>query len=243
MTPVQPRVNILGVPVDVVTRDEAVARLVEWLGSAGQHHVATPNPEMLVEATKNPQLLQVLNRTALNLPDGTGLLWAARRAGTPLRERVTGVDAMTRLCLTNAGKVFLLGAIPGVAEHAAAKLLEANPQLTIVGTFAGSPKPEHEEEILRMINASGATLLFVAYGAPKQELWIDRNLSKMPGVRVAMGVGGAFDFVSGLRKRAPDWMQKAGLEWLWRLLQEPHRLRRILVATMMFPRLVSRASR
>ncbi len=234
----QPRVSILGVPVDAVTRSEAVSRIGDMLRSNTQHHVATPNPEMLVEASKNKQLFAVLQQTALNVPDGTGLLWAARRAGTPLPQRVTGVDVMTDLCRANNGPVFLLGAIPGIAEHAADALRKSNPTLVIVGTFAGSPRPEHEQEIISMVNASGATLLFVAYGAPKQELWIARNLARMPSVRVAMGVGGAFDFLSGVRKRAPSWMQQWGLEWAWRLLQEPHRLGRILVATVVFPRKV-----
>lgn len=243
MTLMEQRVSILGVPVDAVTRSRSVARIGEMLASDGQYQVATPNPEMLVEASKNPALLQVLQRTALNLPDGTGLLWAARRAGTTLPERVTGVDVMTELCRTNVGPVFLLGAFPGIAEYAAAALLANTPQLKIVGMFAGSPKPEHEDEIIGMINTSGARLLFVAYGAPKQELWIDRNLSKLPGVRVAMGVGGAFDFLAGRRKRAPAWMQRGGVEWVWRLLQEPHRIGRILTATLVFPWLVLRSPR
>ncbi len=234
----QPRVSILGVPVDAVTRREAVSCIGNMLRSNTQHHVATPNPEMLVEASKNKQLFAVLQQTALNVPDGTGLLWAARRAGTPLPQRVTGVDVMTDVCCANNGPVFLLGAIPGIAEHAADALKKKNPALVIAGTFAGSPKPEQEQEIIDMVNASGATLLFVAYGAPKQELWIARNLARMPSVRVAMGVGGAFDFLSGLRKRAPTWMQQWGVEWVWRLLQEPHRLGRILVATVVFPRKV-----
>jgi N-acetylglucosaminyldiphosphoundecaprenol N-acetyl-beta-D-mannosaminyltransferase len=135
----QPRVSILGVPVDAVTRSEAVSRIGDMLRSNTQHHVATPNPEMLVEASKNKQLFAVLQQTALNVPDGTGLLWAARRVGTPLPQRVTGVDVMTDVCCANNGPVFLLGAIPGIAEHAADALKKKNPALVIAGTFAGFP--------------------------------------------------------------------------------------------------------
>ncbi len=237
------RVSILGVPVDNVTRAGAADLIASMLTGAGQHHVATPNPEMIVEAARNPEFKALLNRTSLNMPDGTGLLWAARRQGTPLRERVTGTDVMMDVCARVGGPVFLLGAMPGIAEYAAHALQTRNPALVIAGTFAGSPKPEHDDKIVTMINASGAPLLFVAYGAPKQELWIARNLSRMPGVRVAMGVGGAFDFLSGRRKRAPEFLRNSGLEWLFRLWQEPHRLGRIITATVTFPRMVVRASK
>lgn len=236
------RISILGVPVDRVTRAQAADMIRGWLAS-GQRQVATPNPEMLVEAARNPELTQVLQHTALNIPDGVGLLWAAERAGTPLAERVTGVDVMTDVCTSCDGPVFLLGAWGDTAARAAAALQRMHPGLAVAGTYAGSPSPEEEQGIVGRINASGARLLFVAYGAPRQELWISRNLPKMPGVRVAMGVGGAFDFLAGKRRRAPVLLQKLGVEWLWRLIQEPLRLRRILTATVTFPRLVAASLR
>lgn len=159
--------------------------------------------------------------------------------------RITGTDTLLHLCSTDSRicppeRIFLLGAAPGVAERAAEKLKENN-HLLEVGTFSGSPKPEDEEEIIEKINAFSPTLLFVAFGAPAQELWIARNLPKLNTVKVAMGVGGAFDFISGKRKRAPKWMQKMGCEWLWRLVLEPRRFKRIWNAVIVFPWMVRKS--
>ena len=237
------RIVILGVPIDACTQRDVLEKMAAFFRSATQHHIATPNPEMLVEAQKNEEFKRVLNNTDLNIPDGVGLLWAAKKQGTPLPERITGIDMLQNLCSGEARvsppeRVFLLGAKEGVAEKAAGILTKKNPHLQIVGTHAGSPREEDEEEMTRVINEASPTLLFVAYGAPKQDLWIARNLSKMPSVKVAMGVGGAFDFIAGVQKRAPKWMQKAGLEWLWRLMREPRRAKRIWNAVVVFPLLV-----
>ena len=228
--------TILGVPIDSVTHAEAIARTREMARSDCQHHIMTPNPEMLVEAQKNPVFLTLLQRTDLNIPDGAGLLWAARRLGSVLPERVTGVDLVRSLCaLPDVQPVFFLGAAENVAALAAKRLQETSPALVIAGTYAGTPHENDEAEILRRINASGARTLFVAYGSPAQDLWIDRVLSQLPSVRIAMGVGGAFDFIAGTKKRAPLFLQHLGLEWLWRLFQEPRRLPRILRAVVVFP--------
>ncbi len=239
------RITLLGVPLDPLTREEAVRRIRELLQSDTQHHVATPNSEMLVEAARNPAFKSVLNRTSLNLPDSAGLLWAANRAKQRLPQRVTGVDTVIDLCkeLNDATPVFLLGAAPGIAEQAAQRLQAMNPRLQIAGTFSGSPKAEDAEAIVQRINASHARLLLVAYGAPAQDLWIAHHLPRMPSVRVAMGIGGTFDFLAGTKKRAPQFLQTLSLEWLWRLLMEPSRLPRILRATVVFPWKVFRGSR
>ncbi len=191
---------------------------------------------MLVEATKNPEFLRIMQGTALNLPDSTGVVWAARRQGTPLKERVPGVDAVRVFlgALTPEYEVFFLGAAPGVAEAAAAQLSAQFPHLRIIGTFAGSPKEEDAPGIIQRINTSGAKILLVAYGAPKQDLWIHKHLKDLPQVKIAMGVGGTFDFFSGLRKRAPLFLRKLGLEWLWRLILEPRRFKRIFTAVVVF---------
>lgn len=233
-------VTILGVRIDPPTRAEAVERLLGYLRGTEQRHVMTPNSEMLVEARRNPDFRALLNRADLNIPDSTGLLWAARVTGQRLPERVTGVDTVTDLCarLADEQPVFFLGAEEGVAEKAAAELKRRNPRLRIAGTYAGSPRPEDAAEIIGLINASGARLLLVAYGAPKQDEWIDRHLKDLPSVRVAMGVGGTFDFLAGVQVRAPEVFQRLGLEWGWRLLREPKRLPRILRATVVFPLLV-----
>ncbi|MFA4890848.1 MAG: WecB/TagA/CpsF family glycosyltransferase [Candidatus Gracilibacteria bacterium] len=155
-----------------------------------------------------------------------------------LPERITGVDLMKKICrlaAENASKVFLLGAEEGIAELAAEKLAKRYPGLQIVGTYAGTPKIKHERTISELINAVKPDILFVAYGAPEQEKWISRNYKSIPSLKIAMGVGGAFDFISGVRRRAPVIMQKTGLEWLYRLCKQPSRIKRIVNATIMFP--------
>lgn len=211
------------------------------LADGAQHHVLTPNPEMLVAAQRNTDFRVVLQHSSLNVPDGFGLILASRFLGTPLPERVSGVDLLMKLCEDIDVPIFLLGAGAGVAERAASALCAKNPSLRIVGIYAGSPSSFDEEEILARINASGAQMLFVAYGAPLQDLWIVRNLKRIPTVNVAMGVGGAFDFLAGLRSRAPRFLQRIGLEWLWRLAQEPKRIGRIFTAVIVFPLLVLRS--
>lgn len=238
--------TILGVPVDPVTRQEAVKRLLSMIGKSQFHHVMTPNSEMLVEAAHNPAFHQLLNRTDLNIPDSSGMLWAARRTGQHLPERVTGVDTVTALCaeLPAHHPVFLLGAWEGTAAKAAAKLQSTNPRLTVAGTFSGSPNDEDADEIIKKINESEAQILFVAFGAPKQDLWIDKHRHQLKNIRLAMGVGGTFDFIAGVHKRAPKFFQNLGIEWLWRLIREPQRLPRILNAVVVFPLkvLVARSS-
>jgi len=235
-----PRIFLLGVPLDPVTRMEAVALIRGFLKEEAQRHVMTPNNEMLVEAFHNPPFWKILNETALNIPDSVGLLKLAHWTGQHLPERVTGVDTVTQLCgeLTEETPVFLLGAAPGVAERAAEKLMQSNPRLRIAGCTAGSPRNEDAPAILKAIRAAAPHLLLVAYGAPAQDLWIANNLKELPSVRVAIGVGGTFDFLAGTRKRAPLRIQMMGLEWLWRLIREPARIGRIWRAVAVFPVLV-----
>lgn len=239
------RVLLLGVPVDAVSHAEAVALIQGFLMEEKQRHVMTPNAEMLVEAAKDPGFLRVLNETALNIPDSIGLVWMAGLAGQRLPERVTGVDTVAALCaeLTEDASVFLLGAGAGIAQAAAEKLMERNPHLRIVGCCAGSPRPEDAPAIVAAIRAAAPRLLLVAYGAPAQDLWIAAHLKSLPSVRVAMGVGGTLDFLAGKAVRAPVWMRQIGLEWLWRLLREPRRFRRIWKAVVVFPVLVLRYGR
>jgi len=241
-----PRVDILGVPIDCVSREEAIKRMQGFLTSAGQHHVMAPNPEAIVEAQRNPEFRKVLQNAALNIPDGVGLVVAARVLGKKeLTERAIATDTFPAFC--DGGeqtfRLFLLGAAPGVAERAAFVLKKNYPDLRVVGTYAGSPRGEEEEEITERVNQSNATVLFVAYGAPHQDLWIARNLSKIPRVKVAMGVGGLFDFLAEDQKRAPRWMQKAGMEWSWRFARDPRRAKRICNAVVVFPWMVLTRSR
>jgi len=221
---------ILGVPVDNVTKEEALAKIEAFIEDGRPHQMVTLNPEFIMAAQNDAQFFQVLKEADLSLPDGVGLLWAARFLGMPLRERVAGVDTVRRIASLAAERgyrLFLLGAAEGVAEATAMRLEEENPGLKIAGTYAGSPDPKEEDKIVEMVRAARPHLLLVAYGAPQQDLWIHRNLGRL-GVPVAMGVGGAFDFISGKAKRAPGWMQRLGLEWFHRLLHEPWRWRRML---------------
>ena len=155
-----------------------------------------------------------------------------------IKERITGVDLMRKICKIAAEKgstIFLLGAGEGVAELTAQKLRKFYPEIKIVGTYAGTPKPKHYKKILKIINGTKPEILFVAYGAPAQEQWIYNNYKKIPSLKIAMGIGGSFDFISGVRKRAPVVMQKLGLEWLHRLCKQPSRIKRIINATVIFP--------
>jgi len=239
------RVFLLGVPIDAVMPDEAVLCLQRFLAEPAQRFVATPNNEMLVAAARDPAFRSLLKSAALNLPDSTGLLLAAGVTKQSLPARVTGVDTVQSLCaeLEGGHPLFLLGAAPGIAERAAKALQERNLHLVIAGTHAGSPKPEDAEEIIARINASGAHLLLVAYGAPRQEQWIAQYLHRMPSVRVAIGVGGALDFLSGAVPRAPALLRALGIEWLWRLALQPWRIGRIWNAVVVFPLLVARYGR
>ena len=223
-------VDILGVRVDNATAAETLEILSRFVTDGRPHQVVTVNAEFVMEAQRNPAFRVVLGEADLALPDGYGLLWASRMQGMPLRERVAGSDLLPLIAHLSAGRgyrLFLLGAAPGVAERTARILAKANPGLQIAGTFSGSPHPEHDDELVARILPTSPDMLFVAYGAPRQDLWIARNKHRL-GVPVCMGVGGSFDFVAGVRARAPRWMRERGLEWLYRLAREPKRWRRML---------------
>ncbi len=226
-----PNTQILGVRVHDVTLSETLDLVEQFVAEGGPHQIATVNPEFVMAAQDNAAFRNVLNRAALCVPDGIGLVWASRRVGgVPLRERVAGVELTERIAERAARegwRVFLLGAAPGVAEKTAAILQARYPGLIVAGTHAGSPSPEENDAIVEMIRNARADVLFVAYGAPAQDLWIARNLDRL-GVKVALGVGGAFDFISGVAKRAPRWVQQLGLEWLHRLIHQPWRIKRQL---------------
>jgi N-acetylglucosaminyldiphosphoundecaprenol N-acetyl-beta-D-mannosaminyltransferase len=223
-------ISILGIPVHDVTAEETLALIDQFVRRGAPHQLCTVNPEFIMTAQKDLDFQQILQHSALNLPDGIGVLWAARRLGHPLRERVAGSDLVGQIAdraQTTGWRIFLLGAVEGVAERAAKVLRERYPQTNIVGAYAGSPRPEDEADIAARIRSSTADILLVAYGAPKQDKWIARNIERT-GVAVALGIGGSLDFIVGTQKRAPRWMQRAGIEWLYRLVREPWRWRRQL---------------
>lgn len=224
------RLHILRLPVDAITYAGWLERIGEWVKSGQPHHVCTINPEFIMIAQRDANFANILRRADLCVPDGVGLLWAARYLGQPLPERVTGSDGVPIIAARAARegwKLFFLGAAPGVAERAAQILQEQHPGLQVVGTYAGSPAPAEEDALVERVNSSGAEILFVAYGAPEQDKWIARNLPRLT-VGMAMGVGGAFDFIAGVVPRAPVWMQRLGLEWAFRLVRQPWRFRRML---------------
>lgn len=226
-----PQIPILGIPVHAVTMDETLALIEHYMAEPRVHQIATVNPEFVMAAQADAAFRHALLTADLCLPDGIGLLYAARRRGQTLPERVPGSELVYRLAERAAEKgwpLFLLGAAPGVAEEAARLLSERYPGLPIAGTYAGSPAVEENDDIVRRINDGGAALLFVAYGAPQQDKWIERNRTNLTTVRVALGVGGSLDFITGRAVRAPQWAQDAGLEWLYRLYKEPWRWRRML---------------
>jgi N-acetylglucosaminyldiphosphoundecaprenol N-acetyl-beta-D-mannosaminyltransferase len=223
-------IHILGLPVDAITYPQWLDLIGEWIASNRIHHVCTINPEFIMIARRDINFHNILSRADLCVPDGVGLLWAARHLGKPLPERVTGSDGVPKIAERAAQmswKLYFLGAAPGVADQAAAILRQQHPTLQIVGIYGGSPAPDEEDSIVEKVNASGADILFVAYGAPEQDKWIARNLPRLQ-VKMAMGVGGSFDFVAGVVLRAPLWMRRYGIEWLYRLYLQPWRIRRML---------------
>lgn len=219
--------NILGVRVHALEINAVIARLDGYISSGQPHHLVTVNPEYLVQAQALPDFKTVLNQADLGVADGVGLVWAGRLLGYGSPSRVAGVDLIEHLAGARHYSLFLLGGEPGVADAAAAALTERHPGLVIAGTFVGSPSIDEEATIIDRVRAARPDVLLVAYGAPHQDLWIYRNLQAL-GVPLAAGVGGSFDFISGRVARAPEWMRRAGLEWLFRLITQPWRWRRML---------------
>jgi N-acetylglucosaminyldiphosphoundecaprenol N-acetyl-beta-D-mannosaminyltransferase len=223
-------IEILGVRVDDAIYEDLLAQVDAFVASGQPHQIVTLNAEMLVAAHDDPALARLLNAADLNVADSVGIMLAARLLGRPLQERVTGSDGIFRLaahCAQRRYRPFFLGAAPGVAALVAERLSAANPGLEVAGSDAGSPRIEDEEEIVAQVRSAAPDLLLVAYGVPAEEKWIARNRLRL-GVPAMIGVGGSFDFVAGVTRRAPAWMRRLGLEWLHRLVQEPWRWRRQL---------------
>ena len=224
------RVNILGVDVDAVTMAEAVDVVRRAMDTRAGVMVATANAEMLMRATHDEELRRILNASALVVPDGAGTVWAARHLGHAMPERVAGYDLAQELlrCAPAEGRrVYFFGAAPGVAEKAKAKAEQIYPGIEIVGVRNGFFSPADNAAIIAEIRAARPDLLLVALGVPKQEKWIAAHLAEID-VPVAIGVGGTLDVMAGVMKRAPHWMQKAKLEWLFRGLMQPKRAGRLL---------------
>ena len=210
--------------------DEALRRIEGFVDEGGPHLVATVNPEFVMRANDDKDFARVLDSADLCLPDGTGVVWAARRQGCRIDRPVAGSDMvplLAAMCARRGFPLFLLGAAPGVADELASRLRSEHPDLQVVA-HSGNPDPSEDAETLRLIHEHHTQVLLVAYGHPKQELWIDRLKNRL-GVAMAMGVGGTFDYLTGRVPRAPEWMRKAGLEWAFRLWKQPWRARRMAV--------------
>jgi len=225
------RPYLLGIPADPITFNQLLDHIEMWIQSNdGLHQICTINPEFTVIAQSDYDFFTLLQRSNLNVIDGWGAVMALRGRGISVPERVTGSDGVPMIAQRAAQqgwRLFLLGAAEGIADETAIILQNRYPDLQIAGTYSGSPHPDDADHIIQMINDSQADILFVAYGAPKQDLWIDRYRDRL-AVNVAMGIGGSFDFITGNVPRAPQWMRQSGLEWLYRLYLQPSRWRRML---------------
>ena len=222
------RVDVLGVGFDSMTVEEAVSHAQWVIQSGGGSFVVTPNPEIVWMARKDTALHSAINHAGLVLPDGIGIIIAARILGTPLEKgRVTGIDfteALLGKMAQSGGRVFLLGAKPGVAEEAARKLAEKHQGLAVVGALDGYFTDDGP--VIEQISLARPDLLLVCLGAPKQERWMASNAARS-GVPLCIGLGGALDVYAGRVKRAPPFICKIGLEWFYRLICEPRRIKRM----------------
>ena len=222
------RVDVLGVGFDRVPLAAAVERILRRVEAGERTFVITANPEFVMLARQDAAVAQIAREAHLVVADGSGVVAASRLLGDPL-PRVPGrllVDALVPHLAQRRTPIFFLGAAPGVAERAAAELRRRAPGLVVAGVHAGSAEPAQDAEAVARVRATTAQVLLVAYGMPKQEQWIARNLPALPGVHLAIGVGGVFDQLAGVQKVPPAALHAIGLEWLWRLAREPSRWRR-----------------
>lgn len=235
--------DILGVKIDDINLDQAVETVKSWLSKGGKHYIVTTNPELVVMAQKDPQLKKIINQADLSIPDGTGLKLSGDIVCT-----TSGIDLMEELIKLSSDYGFtvgFLGGKEGVAEKVAECLLKKYPKLKISSAESGGEvdnegnsieyavcsiegrKQKKANTLHTIYSIPHTDLLFVAFGQPKQEKWIYQNLAKIP-VKAAMGVGGSFDYLSGKVPRAPKWVRSLGLEWLFRLVIQPWRIKRQL---------------
>ncbi|MGI5891330.1 MAG: WecB/TagA/CpsF family glycosyltransferase [Bacillota bacterium] len=241
-------VKILGARVDNVDMLQTLCLVQEYIDqfskSEKNNYIVTLNAEIIYKAQEDAELLEIINKADLVTPDGTGVLWAARKLSEPLKERVTGIDLMVQICKQahhTGWRLYLFGGMPGIADTAAANIKQRFPDINIVGSRNGYFSPAEEDSIIEDIADKKPDVLFVALGAPKQEKWINCHRDRLKAA-VIIGVGGSFDVLSGNVKRAPLLWQKLHLEWLWRLLSDPRRIRRMMVLPK-FMLLVRRAKK
>jgi N-acetylglucosaminyldiphosphoundecaprenol N-acetyl-beta-D-mannosaminyltransferase len=226
---IQNTATVLGCRIDRVSMDEALRIAEGFVADGGVHQIVTADASMLVMAAEDGDLKGLINSSDLVVPDSTGVVWACKKVGAPTPERVAGVDLMEALCERAAARVwtaYFLGAAPGVAEEAAQKLEAKFPGFKVVGTHNGFLKPGDDEAIEEEIRSLKPQILFVAMGIPKQEKWIRQRMAGL-GVPISMGVGGSLDCHSGRVKRAPRVFQRFHIEWLYRLVSNPSKYKKV----------------
>ena len=224
------RVSVLDVMIDMVTMKEAVAMIEDFIVQRQPRLVATANAEMVMNANEDAELKEILAAADLVVPDGAGVVCAARHQGHPMQERVAGYDlaqALLAQAAVKGYKVYFFGGAPGIAEAATQVAGEKYPGLNVVGIRNGFFSPQDDSTIVEEIRSARPDILLAALGVPKQEKWLFAHMKELE-VPVSMGVGGSFDVMAGVVCRAPVWMQRAGLEWLYRLACQPQRFMRML---------------
>lgn len=222
------KIDVMGVGFDNLTKTEFIDRARQMLKTGEKGYVVTPNAEIVYEAVQDSSFRDLLNGAALVLPDGAGVVLGAKILGTPLKEKVAGIEfgeEICRLLAETGGKLYLLGSKPGIAEQAGEKLKKKYPGLTICGTADGYFKDE--EAVVAKINEAEPDVVFVCLGAPKQEKFIRNHFDEL-NATLYLGLGGSLDGYAGVAQRAPRWMINLSLEWLYRLLKEPKRLGRMM---------------
>ena len=238
------QIHILGIPIDKITMAGAMERIREFLRSDQHHLIITADASGIVQAGDDPEFKALFSTAALVTPDGAGLLWAAKRNGTPIEERVSGVDMVAKLCELSAKigtRIYFLGAGPGVAKLAAEKLTLKYPGCNIVGYRDGYFKPDQDLEIAEEVAETKPDVLLVAMGIPRQEKFIAKTAHIIQS-KVSMGIGGSFDVHSGNVKRAPLWVQKLHLEWLWRLMLNPKKIAKVKLLPIFVQRVLAEKS-
>lgn len=221
------KTDILGVGFDDLTPEEMLDAGAACLAAPGFHYAVTPNPEFILAGRRNPAFLAALNAADLSMPDGVGVVYAAKILGRPLKGRVPGIEfaqGMAARLARTGGRLYLLGSKPGVAEEAGRRILEQHPNIVLCGVHDGYF--QDSDPVAREVAQAQPDLLFVCLGAPKQEKWIAR-FGLLTGAKLAIGLGGALDVFAGNVERAPEQWQKLGMEWAYRLVKEPKRIGRM----------------
>lgn len=216
--------KILGFDVCTYNEEQLLNNIFEDYSKNEQLFIVNVNPEIAVSNYKNKELKKNLNKQKYQIPDGSGIVWASKKKKGNIKERITGIDLMLKICEKSqdyGSNVYLYGSAEGIAEKAKQELKKRFPKITIVGTSNGY---EQEEDIIKTLKDTQIDILFVGLGSPKQEEFIIKHKNELKNIRILMPVGGSFDVISNTKKRAPKWMIQCNLEWLYRLLQEPKRI-------------------